>query len=343
LLPYPSCCTSQRMKGQEHEGATLLISRRCVCGIEHIAPTMLQVHQPAGAALTDWELDTPCSLPLPRRRCTSLQELEVSDMHYETSVHFKGHGASPAKRRHSLQQDLAALTAPASVFDNASWPLCTALVTMSVAGPLFADALPVIPLAERVRSALATTSLVSLSIRELPDHDLPLLYRLSNLRSLTKIRILVSYSAPQLPPLPLHLPSSLLPRLTRVALHHVHIDSGQPMVLGALEALDLHDCSMDSIEALSGCPKLTRLRVDCTPCYTPSQFLSQYVSSATSTPAGGKLGEGVRSLRFWTNDDNCAAEWVEQLRGITSLSLQGVDVSPELCRCVLSRCHTYCW
>jgi hypothetical protein len=316
------------------------------------------VHKPAGAVLTDWELDTPFSLP--RCRCTSLQELCVKRREEGIEVTFSllGQGASAEQRRRSLQHDLAALTACPFMADYAVWPHLQCLTSACLRGDSvpFHDSQPAW-YTQALRAALSATSLVELKV-ELeapfeppPAAHPPLLAHLSNLRSLTHLtlwnvdfRVPVCSAALQegllplsrlqqlslaalrgadgaLAPLHLHLPTSQLPRLTSVRLRGCPLDSGQPVELGAVQELELDWCRMGSLEALSACPHLTRLvhrlgnSVNCTGC---------------DFPAGWK--EGLRSLE-WHECNAGTLAWVEQLRGLTTLNLYEVSMTPAFFRC----------
>jgi hypothetical protein len=265
-------------------------------------------------------------------------------------VRFRGAGASPAAKHLSLRRDLAACTSLFSVFDHASWPLCSCLVAISISAstrcehglrPLdFApNAYCTIPVSflDLARSALSTTCLEDLTMRETPPEVAPQLAFLSNLSSLSRISISCCsplHAASQLPALPLHLPSHLLPLLTRAHLHGIRIDSRLPMALGAVQALELDDCSMDSLHALSGCPMLTRLKFKAKGAALTLVDGGDLLLAAGGAGAGGRgpILEKLCSLQYSALRTPTMG-WVAQLRGLTSLFLDVVDVGPNLCRC----------
>jgi hypothetical protein len=305
-------------------------------------------------------------------RCTSLEELQVTDTFNggtnSTAAHFKGRGSSPEQRRLSLRQDLTAFSSPAGLLDPSSWPLCNTLASLSLqveADPYAVciqgigfDDIAHVHHRHALRSAVNSPSLVKLEILGLAAPDgAPLLALLSSLRSLTHLAITeLDLSGPAsgaslqagLSPLsrlqqltlgaafsfgatPLHLalPSSQLPCLTAVRLDNIPWDCGWRLELGAAQDLEVRDCSVSVLAALSACPNLTRLVQRC----SDPRFRD------VGAPDGDGLsviparwGEGLRSLALV----DCCADtlaWVEQLRGLTSLDLYAVSMTPAFFRC----------
>jgi hypothetical protein len=305
-----------------------------------------------------------CSLP--RCRCTSLQELRVTTCcgPHATALGFKGQGSIAAQRCLSLQQDLAlaTLTAP-SMFHHSVWRQLPCLTSLRLQAPSpfhgpqqdAPEDSEHAPHSHALSDAVNTTSLVRLDIWGLASAgDFPLLAHLSNLRSLTHLTIRPGFWQPHystilqnglvqlsrlqslfltgpfsgggnLSPLRLALPMSRLASLTAVRLNCFTLDPMRPVVLGAVRDLELCKCRLDSLRALSACAQLTRLE---------HRFAHQHQGGGHDTlvdlPAQWR--EGLRSLAWWPPCDAGTIGWVEELRRLTSLSLQAVSMTPAFFR-----------
>jgi hypothetical protein len=212
------------------------------------------------------------------------------------------------------------------MLDHASWPQCQCLVTIAMYSALLD--------LEMRRSAVCTPSLVNLSLNDLLPNNLPMLAHLSNLRSLSSVAIRMRdvRQRDQLPALPLHLLSGLPPGLTHLLLSGLRLDPTQPMMLGALESLELDRCMVPSLGALSGCPSLTRLTM-IPPSWQAGQLLSWRVPAPIGCRDGPRLLAGLRSLHLCMPGSG-TVEWVEQLEGLTSLALENAVVGTALGGCV---------
>jgi hypothetical protein len=94
---------------------------------------------------------------------------------------------------------------------------------------------------------------------------------------------------------------------------------------------------MDGLDALSGCPMLTHLKVR-TVFWGPSKVGYRFIRHGSNpqpscTWGGRMLCETLRSLELCSNMlGSQEVQWVEQLQGITTLSLGGISVTAELGR-----------
>jgi hypothetical protein len=211
------------------------------------------------------------------------------------TLHFKGRGISPAERRLSLHQDLAACTSPSGLLDPTSWPACKSLISAMLAHALFSTNTAS---THHMRALVNTPSLANLSISRIAPKDFPLLAHISSLSALTGLHISamdwasdhtaalqagitplsrlqhlsldatkkegqciswLSEDDDDAPPLSLHLPSSQHPSLTHVRLTSFSLHSSGPIALGAATALHLHSCKVHGLGALASCPQLARL------------------------------------------------------------------------------------
>jgi hypothetical protein len=130
---------------------------------------------------------------------------------------------------------------------------------------------------------------------------------------------------PRHQPLHLSLPTSQLLCLTSVQLHDFSLDAQQPVALGAVQELELHGCRLDSLEALSACPHLTRLLHE--------DIYRDNTDVLAPFPASWR--EGLRSLKWGQPCGSGTMGWVRQLRGLTSLNLEYISMTPAFLRCDL--------
>jgi hypothetical protein len=183
--------------------------------------------------------------------------------------------------------------------------------------------------------------------------DVSLMAHLSNLRSLTHLTVRSGFWGPECkaalqaglsplsrlrqlalaaalpgseepPPLTLALPSSQLASLTAVRLERFVLGSEGPVAFGAVQDLELRGCRLDNLGALSACPQLTRLLHAGT---------LQHGSKSAALPVGWR--DGLRSLAWHgcgTSGIDATMGWVEQLTGLTRLSLQAISTEPALFR-----------
>jgi hypothetical protein len=322
----------------------------------------------------------PCAHPGLLRRCTSLQVTKVIideeqlmngyrgqhplEFVRMATVGLAGSGSSPAQRRLSLQQDLAAFTSNVAL-DHSAWQSLRCLTSIRLHAPFCIGQYAPYFTSAVSSAVINATSLVRLEVSELVRaEDFALLARLSNLRSLTHLTVGFEYWVPRCSavlqdglsslsrlqkltltaPSNIHvshtshcahpalaLPSSQLACLTSVRLGRFSLGPSQPAAaLEAVRELELLDCRMGSLAALSGCHKLTRL------------VRGSMAQRRWHEPHDAREGsiipdswrEGLRSLEWHAvrHDDICWS-WVEQLRGIIRLCLVGVDVTPDLFWC----------
>jgi hypothetical protein len=281
------------------------------------------------------------------------------------TVGLAGRGSSPAQRRLSLQPDLAAFTSHIAL-DHSAWHSLRCLTSIRLHAPFYEARWHAPYFTSDVSSAVNVTSLVRLEVSGLLcAEDFALLAGLSNLRSLTHLTVGSEYWArgcsavlqegisplsrlrqlilaapsnrndihvshiPRCAHPALALPSSQLACLTSVRLRRFSLGSSQPAALKAVRELELLDCKMGSLAALSGCYQLTRLVRGS---MQQHRWHEPHASEDGIIPDGWR--EGLRSLEWHAvqHDDICWS-WVEQLRGITRLCLVGVDVTPDLFWC----------
>jgi hypothetical protein len=292
-------------------------------------------------------------------RFTSLEALEVHVL-ADLSFLFRGSGQTPAERRSSMQQQLAAICDSTSFLAPPSWQTSQCLTTVNLDCRMAAIQPSVL-----LSAALQTVSLAALGVTfddALSAEDCASLQQLSNLTALTQLTI--HGHLEETAPAPAGLFQALLTAAARAtSLRQLEVtgtsyasinDGVGHLALGQLPHLTrllLGGTGLQiDLPSLSAAPALKELNLtECSGPGSPTSLFS--LTSLTNLEApmflqpreGGAGAAAVRVPAAWregllTLGWQCVYEqdtWphlVPQLTSLTKLSLNEVCVSPAFCR-----------